>query len=108
MVESRRESADRCERELRFHLSSLPADANRLGEAIRSHWGIENGLHWVMDMVRDDECRIRKANAPANFATVKHMASNLLRRAPGKDSLRVKRKLAAWDDDYLVALVTGK
>ena len=74
------------------------------------HWGIENGLHWdwVMDMVfRDDECRIRKQNAPANFATIKHMASNLLRRAPGKDSLRVKRKLAAWDDAYLAALVTG-
>jgi hypothetical protein len=57
---------------------------------------------------RDDECRIRKANTPANFATVKHMASNLLRRAPGKDSLRVKRKLAAWDDDYLAALVTRR
>ena len=62
-----------------------------------------------MDMVfRDDECRIRTANAPVNFATVKHMASNLLRLAPGKDSLRVKRKLAAWDDDYLAALVTRK
>jgi len=64
-----------------------------------------------MDMVfGDDQCRIRKANAPANFATVKHvkhMASNLLRRAPGKDSRRIKRKLAAWDDDYLAALVTA-
>lgn len=109
MVESRRESPGKCERELRFYLSSLPADAQRLGDAVRSHWGIENGLHWVMDMVfRDDECRIRKANAPVNFATVKHMASNLLRLAPGKDSLRVKRKLAAWDDDYLAALVTRK
>jgi predicted transposase YbfD/YdcC len=109
MVESRRESADKCERELRFYLSSLPADAHRLGDAVRAHWGIENGLHWVMDMVfRDDECRIRTANAPANFATVKHMASNLLRLAPGEDSLRVKRKLAAWDDDYLAALVTRK
>jgi predicted transposase YbfD/YdcC len=108
MIESRRETADRCEREVRFYISSLAADAARLGSAVRSHWGIENGLHWVMDMVfRDDECRIRKDNAPANFATVKHMASNLLRRAPGKDSLRVKRKLAAWDDDYLAALITG-
>ncbi len=60
-----------------------------------------------MDMVfRDDECRIRKHNAPANFATVKHMASNLLGRAPGKDSLRVKRRLAAWDDDFLASLIT--
>ena len=108
MIESRRETADRCEREYRYYLSSLPADVHRLGDAVRSHWGIENGLHWVMDMVfRDDECRIRKDNAPANFAAIKHMASNLLRRAPGKDSLRVKRKLAAWDDDYLAALVKG-
>ena len=109
MIESRRETADKCEREFRFYISSLGADAKRQGDAVRAHWGIENGLHWVMDMVfRDDECRIRKQNAPANFATIKHMASNLLRRAPGKDSLRVKRKLAAWDDNYLAALVIRK
>ncbi len=60
-----------------------------------------------MDMVfRDDECRIRTRNAPANFAAVKHMAANLLRRAPGKDSLRVKLHVAAWDDDFLASLVT--
>ena len=108
MIESRRETKEKCERECRFYLSSRAADAKVLGCAVRAHWGIENGLHWVMDMVfRDDECRIRNANAPANFATIKHMASNLLRRAPGKDSLRVKRKLAAWDDDYLAALIGG-
>ena len=64
-------------------------------------------LHWVMDMVfRDDECRVRKNTAPANFAVVKHMASNLLRQAPGKDSLRVKRRIAAWDDDFLASLIS--
>jgi predicted transposase YbfD/YdcC len=106
MVESRREIGARTEREFRFYITSLGPDAERLADAIRGHWSIENGLHWVMDMVfRDDECRIRKRNAPANFATVKHMASNLLRRAPGKDSLRVKRKMAAWDDDFLASLV---
>ena len=109
MVESCREIAGKYEREARFYITSLKADAERLGMAIRGHWGIENGLHWVMDMVfRDDECRIRRDNAPANFATVKHMASNLLRQAPGKDSLRVKRKVAAWDDDYLAAIVARK
>ena len=108
VVESRREIGARTERELRFYITSLGPDAKRLGEAIRAHWSIENGLHWVMDMVfRDDECRIRKDNAPANFATVKHMASNLLRRAPGKDSLRVKRKMAAWDDDFLASLIAA-
>lgn len=96
------------ERETRFYIASSKADAETLGSAIRSHWGIENGLHWVMDMVfRDDECRIRSKNAPANFATIKHMASNLLRRAPGKDSMRVKRKVAAWDEDFLAAIISG-
>ena len=109
VVESRREIGNKTEREFRFYISSLPAHANRLGEAVRSHWSIENGLHWVMDMVfRDDECRIRKDNAPANFAAVKHMASNILRKAPGKDSLRVKRKMAAWDDGFLASLVTRR
>jgi predicted transposase YbfD/YdcC len=110
MVESVREIVGgKTETETRYYISSLAPDGALLGEAVRSHWGIENGLHWVMDMVfRDDECRIRKKNAPANFATVKHMAANHLRRAPGKDSLRVKRKLAAWDDDYLAALLTAK
>ena len=112
MVETVREIGGRhpgakTERQTRYYIASARADAKALGTAIRSHWGIENGLHWVMDMVfRDDECRIRKKNAPANFATVKHMASNLLRRAPGKDSLRVKRRVAAWDDDFLESLIT--
>ena len=109
MVESVREHVGlaKTERETRYYISSLPPDAARQGEAIRAHWGIENSHHWVMDMVfRDDECRIRKANAPANFATIKHMAANLLRHGAGKQSLRVKRRLAAWDDDYLASLVT--
>jgi predicted transposase YbfD/YdcC len=109
MVESVREIVSgKTERETRFYISSLDADAERQGEAIRSHWGVENSHHWVMDMLfRDDECRIRTANAPANFATIKHMAGNLLRRGAGKQSLRVKRRLAAWDDEYLVSLITG-
>ncbi|MBU1210088.1 MAG: ISAs1 family transposase [Alphaproteobacteria bacterium] len=107
MIESRREFSGKTEREFRFYISSCDTNAQRLCEVVRAHWGIENGLHWVMDMVfRDDECRIRKDHAPANFATVKHMASNLLRRAPGKDSLCVKRKMPAWDDDFLASLVT--
>ena len=61
-----------------------------------------------MDMVfRDDECRVRTENAPANFATVKHMAQNLIRKAPGKDSQRMRRKTAAWDDEFLASLVAA-
>ena len=81
------------ERERRVYIASA---ADALGVAIRSHWRIGNGLHWVVDMVfRDHRCGIRKPNAPANFATIEHMASKLLRRAPGKDSLRLERGIAA-------------
>ena len=65
-----------------------------------------HSLHWVMDMVfRDDECRVRTNHALANFTTIKHMACNLLRRPSGKDSLRVRRKVAGWDDELLARLV---
>ena len=116
MVESTREhighvdqaGLPKIDAETRFYISSLAADAKTQGEAIRGHWGVENSHHWVMDMLfRDDECRIRKANAPANFTTIKHMAGNILCHAPGKKSLRVKRRLAAWDDEYLAGLITG-
>ena len=71
-------------------------------------WDIENRLHWVRDRTcREDACRIRSGNAPANFTTIKHMALNLTRRAPGKDSIRLRRKVAAWDDDYLASLIAA-
>ena len=61
-----------------------------------------------MDMVfRDDECRVRTEQAPANFATLKHMAHNLTRKTPGKMSTRLRRKAAEWDDEYLVSLIAG-
>ena len=108
MVESTREIADKIERETRFYITSLTWLACQLGPVIRSHWAIENSLHWVMDMVfRDDECRVRTDHAPANFTTLKHMAHNLIRKAPGRDSLRLKRKVAAWDDDFLASLLAA-
>ena len=108
VVESEREIGDKVERETRFYITSLVLLATMLAPIIRSHWAIENSLHWVMDMVfRDDECRLRTDHAPANFCTIKHMAHNLVRLAPGKASLRLKRKTAGWDDDFLASLVTG-
>ena len=111
MVESLREFVGRkseSEFETRYYISSLAADAVRQGEAIRGHWGVESH-HWLMDMVfRDDECRIRRDNAPANFATIKHMASNLMRAKADKHSMRARRRRAAWDDTYLENLVTGR
>jgi predicted transposase YbfD/YdcC len=106
MLESRRESDGKIEQETRFSITSIPLAAAQLGAIVRSHWAIENSLHWVMDMIfRDDECRVRTDHAPANFTTIKHMALNLLRNAPGKDSLRLRRKVAAWDDAFLASLI---
>lgn len=108
MVESLREIGDKIEHETRFYITSLVLVASRIGPYVRDHWAVENGLHWVLDMVfRDDECRLRTDHAPANFTTIKHMALNLIRRAPGKDSIRLKRKIAAWDDAFLASIITG-
>ncbi len=108
MVESERETSSRTETETRYYITSLTDPAEKLAAVIRQHWAIENSLHWVMDMVfRDDECRISTGHAPANFTTVKHVAHNLMRRAPAKDSMRLKRKVAAWDDDFLVSLISA-
>ncbi len=79
IVESKRESGGKTEQETRFYITSLTLAADAIGPMIRDHWAIENSLHWVMDMVfRDDECRVRTENAPANFVTLKHMANNLI------------------------------
>jgi len=94
--------------ERRYYLASLPLGIETFARAVRSHWAVENSLHWVLDMIfRDDECRVRTDHAPANFTTLKHMAHNIIRKAPGKDSLRLKRKVAAWDDEFLVSLVAA-
>lgn len=107
VVDSVRETGNKIERETRLYITSLQLPADQLGAIVRSHWAIENSLHWVMDMVfRDDECRVRTEHAPANFTTIKHMAHNLLRLAPGKDSLRLRRKVAAWDDEFLAAVIS--
>jgi predicted transposase YbfD/YdcC len=108
IVESTRETNGVIEKDTRYYITSLLMLAHLLGPVIRSHWAIENSLHWVMDMVfRDDESRVRTNHAPANFTTIKHMACNLLRRPSGKDSLRVRRKIAGWDDEFLASLITG-
>jgi predicted transposase YbfD/YdcC len=105
MVESTRESGEKTEFETRFYITSLLLLAAQ--SVVRSHWAVES-MHWIMDMVfRDDECRVRTEHAPANFTTMKHMAHNLIRRAPGKDSLRLRRKVAGWDDDFLASLIAA-
>jgi predicted transposase YbfD/YdcC len=108
VVDSVREIGARTEHERRFYITSLERDAETLGAIIRAHWAIENSLHWIMDMTfRDDECRLRTEHAPANFTTIRHIAHNLIRKAPGKHSFRLRRKVTAWDDNFLASLLTA-
>ena len=80
--------------------------ASLLGPVVRSHWAIENRLHWVLDMVfRDDECWVGTDHAANNFTTIKHMALNLLRRPAGKQSIRGRGKAASWDDEFLASFI---
>lgn len=103
MVESVRTLDGKTTVETRYYISSLPNDAQKLGHAIRSHWGIENQLHWVLDVAfNEDKCRIRKDNAPQNFAVLRHLAMNLLKREKtAKVGFENKRLRAGWDNDYL-------
>lgn len=108
MLESTREVGPKTERETRFYITSLKLPADQMGAIVRDHWAVENSLHWVLDMVfRDDECRLRTDHAPANFSAIKHIALNLIRRAKTKDSLRLRRKVAAWDDEFLASLIAS-
>ncbi len=108
IVDSERQTGAKIEPETRYYITSARARADKLGPMVRDHWAVENSLHWVMDMTfRDDECRIRKDQAPENFVTLKHMAKNLARRAPGRDSVRLRLKTAGWDDDYLASLIAA-
>jgi len=106
MVASTRETAKGTETERRFYISSLPADAERLAEAIRAHWGVENALHWVLDVqFREDAARNRKDHGPANIALLRKIALNLIRSHPDKASIRRKIKKAGWDDQFLISLI---
>lgn len=101
--------------ERRYYLSSLSPNskgtlAQRALEAVRSHWGIENSLHWVLDVAfNEDSCRIRKDNAPINMAMLRHLTLNLLRiNNTYKKGIKSKRLRAGWDDKYRMELLTGK
>ena len=92
--------------EVRYFLSSLPPNARRIGSAIRGHWSIENGLHWVLDVVfREDARRLYDRTAAENVAFLNRLALSLLRGDPSKSSLKVKRKRAGWQTPYLAQLL---
>ncbi len=108
MIESITEREGKICSEKRFYLSSAPLSAKQFAAAVRAHWGIENRLHWLLDVVyHDDLMRLRTDNGPANMATVRHMALNLTHNINDKTSLKCKRKKLGWNDDYLFRAITG-
>lgn len=93
---------------VRYYLSSLPPDAAHLGQVIRSHWAVENQLHWVLDMTyREDESRVRTGSGQQNLALLRKLTLNLVRHAldRGKRSLAIQRKRAGWSMDVLFAIL---
>jgi predicted transposase YbfD/YdcC len=107
MVESTVEKAGRTSTERRFYISSAALGAERFAGAVRAHWGIENQLHWVLDVqFNEDQSRLRTGHGAKNMAVVRHFAINLVRGAGDKRSIKTRRKLAGWDTNYLHSLIS--
>jgi predicted transposase YbfD/YdcC len=108
MIEGERRVGRKISRETRYFIASIENDAALALRAVRGHWGIENELHWVLDIAfREDECRVRKDYGPQNFAVLRHIALNLLtQETTAKLGIKNKRLQAAWDENYLLTLLT--
>jgi predicted transposase YbfD/YdcC len=109
MVDTERRVGEQIEKERRFYISSLASPAENLLHAVRTHWQVENSLNWVLDVIfREDDSRIRKGNGAQNFAVLRRIALNLLKRETSvKRSIQGKRFLAGWDNDYLRLILFG-
>ncbi len=107
LVESVRTVDGKTTVETRYYISSLPNNAELFGQSVRSHWGIENSLRWILDVaLNEDDCRIRKDNAPENFAVMRRLAVNLLGREKShKRGVKNKQFLAAMDNEYLTKVL---
>jgi predicted transposase YbfD/YdcC len=94
--------------EAQFYLTSYAGTAAELGRLIRGHWGIENGLHWVLDVAfREDANRNSIGHAGTNLALLRRVATSLLKQAAGKGSIHTKRLKAGWDNDFLLSVLQG-
>lgn len=111
-VQEERRIGSNTTQDTRYYLSSLPPDTPNLAQralaAVRKHWGIENGVHWVLDIgVREDDSRIRQGHAAENMAVLRHIALNLLKQETSEHiGIKNKRKLAGWDNTYLMKVIS--
>jgi predicted transposase YbfD/YdcC len=109
MVESERHVKGEVTTDHRYYINSLASDAKQFAACVRAHWGIENKQHWTLDVsFREDDCRARTGYAAENFATIRHIALNLLKKDKSfKGGVKAKRLVAGWDHDYLLKILEG-
>jgi len=109
LVEAQRTIGDQTSTETRYYISSLPGDAAQFAHAVRTHWEIENKVHWVLDVAfGEDLSRVRQGFAAENLATLRHIALNLLRHeTSAKCGIKAKRLKAGWNEDYLLKVLTS-
>jgi predicted transposase YbfD/YdcC len=95
--------------DVRYYVSSLRRHGQRFAQAVRGHWGIENSLHWSLDVTyREDDSRVRDRTFAENLAWLRRLAVSLVKQHPGNQSQIMKRRMAGWSPDFLMQLLTGK
>jgi predicted transposase YbfD/YdcC len=108
IIESKREINEKISFETRFYLSDLALEPKEFNQYIRNHWSIENSLHWQLDVTfREDLQRTQSGNAPENLAIVRKLSLQLLNKITDKESIKSRRKLAGWNDQYLIKLLAN-